>query len=120
MRVTLAYPYTTPDGVEHAPDETIDLDTDEARRLIGDGFARHPDAEDELAEAGPTFDDVEGARAWLVERTDDEVLEQIGLLDESHRQARAELVAEAALALPAPRTDLADALSVGKKPQTRA
>lgn len=118
MRVTLAYPYTTPDGVEHAPDETIDLENEEARRLLGDGFARLPEGDEPYL--GPAFTDVEGARAWLVERTDEEVLEQIALLEEEHRPGVAELVAEAAIALPAPRTDLVDALSVGKKPQTRA
>lgn len=47
MRITLAYPY---EG--HAPDETIDLDDREARRLLSSGRARLPAPElDELATA---------------------------------------------------------------------
>lgn len=38
MRITLAVPY---EG--HDPDETVDLDDADARRLLRDGFARLPD-----------------------------------------------------------------------------
>lgn len=40
MRVTLAYPY---EG--HEPDETIEVDDDEGRRLLTTGHARKADAE---------------------------------------------------------------------------
>lgn len=38
MRITLAYPY---EG--HAPDDTIELDDTDARRLLRDGKARLPE-----------------------------------------------------------------------------
>lgn len=41
--VTLAYPYTTDDGVTHKPDTTIRLDDDLAKQLIRDGKARAAD-----------------------------------------------------------------------------
>ncbi|MFD3517704.1 hypothetical protein [Streptomyces sp. NPDC058657] len=43
MRITFAYPRTTADGIEHEPDTTADVDDAEAKQLIRDGFARHPD-----------------------------------------------------------------------------
>lgn len=41
--VTLAYPYTTEDGVTHKPDSTIRVEDDLARQLVLDGKARTPD-----------------------------------------------------------------------------
>lgn len=41
--VTLAYPYTTDDGVNHKPDSTIRVPDELAAQLIRDGKARTPD-----------------------------------------------------------------------------
>lgn len=38
--VVLAYPWTDPDGTEHAPDERVELDPVTAKNLIRDGKAR--------------------------------------------------------------------------------
>lgn len=45
MRVQLAYAYTDADGATHDPDDVIDVDDDEGRRLITEGRARVPDGE---------------------------------------------------------------------------
>lgn len=41
MRVALAYRYG-----DHAPDDVVDLPDDDARRLLSDGQARIPTADD--------------------------------------------------------------------------
>lgn len=43
LRVTLAYPYTGPDGVEHRADSTVSLPLEVAKNLIHFGRARVPD-----------------------------------------------------------------------------
>lgn len=43
LKVTLAYPFTGPDGVEHRADSTISLPRHEANRLLAAGLARTPD-----------------------------------------------------------------------------
>lgn len=43
MKVTLAYPWTDDQGKDHAPDTTVDVDTDVAHVLIQDGKARTAD-----------------------------------------------------------------------------
>lgn len=41
--VTLAYPYTTDDGVTHKPDTTIKVEDGLAKQLVKDGKARPAD-----------------------------------------------------------------------------
>ena len=43
MKVTLAYPYTDPEGKAHDADETVELVDDVASSLIADGRARTAD-----------------------------------------------------------------------------
>jgi hypothetical protein len=45
IRVTLAYPYTTEDGVNHRADSTISLPREVANDLIYFGRARVPDTQ---------------------------------------------------------------------------
>jgi hypothetical protein len=40
MQVALAYPWTDPDGADHAPDEVVSVAKAVGRRLIRDGRAR--------------------------------------------------------------------------------
>lgn len=40
LKVTLAYPYTGPDGVEHRADSTVSLPLEEAKNLLHAGRAR--------------------------------------------------------------------------------
>lgn len=42
-KVTLAYPYTTEDGVEHRADSTISLPREVANDLLYSGRAREPE-----------------------------------------------------------------------------
>jgi hypothetical protein len=43
LRVTLAYPYTGPDGTEHRADSTVSLPREEAKNLLHAGRARYPE-----------------------------------------------------------------------------
>ena len=45
MKVTLAFPYTTPGGRHHKPDTTIEVDFEEGQRLLLGGLARPADKE---------------------------------------------------------------------------
>lgn len=40
LKVTLAYPYTGPDGVEHRADRTVSLPVEVAQHLLWSGRAR--------------------------------------------------------------------------------
>lgn len=40
LKVTLAYPYTGPDGIEHRADSTVSLPLEEAKNLLYGGRAR--------------------------------------------------------------------------------
>lgn len=50
MRVTLAYPWTGPDGVNHRPDTTVTVPDDVGRDLILIGRARAATGPDEQPE----------------------------------------------------------------------
>ena len=45
VRIQLAYPWTAPDGTEHDPDDVVEVDEMESRRMITEGRARVPDDE---------------------------------------------------------------------------
>jgi len=51
VKVTLAYPYTTPGGRKYAADSTHELPEDEAIRLLNTGRARVADANAESSNA---------------------------------------------------------------------
>lgn len=42
--VALAYPWTGPDGVAHAPDEVVDVDDATATDLVSGGHGRYVEA----------------------------------------------------------------------------
>lgn len=59
MKVTLAYPYTTPGGRKYAADSTHELPEDEAVRLLNTGRARVADANAESSNASEESTDGE-------------------------------------------------------------
>ena len=51
LKVTLAYPYTGPDGVEHRADSTASLPTEDAKNLLHAGRARLPETPSKATKA---------------------------------------------------------------------
>ena len=51
LKVTLAYPYTGPDGVEHRADSTVSLPTEDAKNLLHAGRARLPETPSKATKA---------------------------------------------------------------------
>lgn len=51
LKVTLAYPYTGPDGVEHRADSTVTLPVEDAQHLLWSGRARLPETPSKATKA---------------------------------------------------------------------
>lgn len=96
MKITLAVPY---DG--HSPDETIDVDLVDGKRLIRDGFARLP-APPPLAGSGSSRD------AWVDYAAD----AGVPVPDDAKRADVVAAVADAGAPVPAQPTE--DSPTTGK------